>query len=165
MKIKPYLDKLNESQEFKKFASENPDAYFSAGFFVLDFQEKSNIHQIDYYMPKIKKIMTFTLDGEIEMKKQDALKEGVIPGKIEGDIKLDLDVLKGVVEDEMKNRNITHQLHKIIAVLHNLEGEKVWNLNCITSDMGIIKVHVDDKDKSVLKFEPINLFDAIKKIQ
>jgi len=164
MKIQPYLDKLNASSEFKKFTSENPDAYFSAGFFVLDFQDKKNIHQIDYYLPNEKKIMTFTLDEEIVMKKQELSNES-IPEKVEGDINLDLDILKGVVEDEMKNQNITHKLHKIIAIIHNVDGSKIWNLNCITSDMGVIKIHVDDKDKSVLKFEPINLFDAVKKIQ
>ena len=163
MKIKPYLDKLSNSVQFKDFISKNPEAYFSAGFFVLDFSEKKNIHQIDYYLPKEKKFMTFTLDGEIEMKKQD-MRDKKVPKQIEGDITLDLDVLKGIVEDEMKNQGITHKLHKIIAVIHSPEGKRIWNLNCITSDMGIIKVHVDDSDKSILKFEPVNLFDVIKKI-
>ena len=163
MKIKPYLDKMNESGEFKKFISDNPDAYFSAGFFVLDFVDKHDIHQIDYYMPNEKKIMTITLDNEFKMKKQ-ALSNESIPKEVEGDINLDLDILKLLVEDEMKNQNITHKLHKIIAILHNLDGKKTWDLNCITSDMGIIKVHVNDTDKSILKFEPVSLFDVVKKV-
>ena len=53
---------------------------------------------------------------------------------------------------------------KIIAVLQNLDGKLIWNLNCITTDMGVIKVHVDDQSHSVLKFEKINLFDVVKKL-
>tara|TARA_Y100000310_G_scaffold39747_3_gene37296 strand:+ start:14321 stop:14815 length:495 start_codon:yes stop_codon:yes gene_type:complete len=164
MKIQPYLDKLNQSSQFQKFKQENPDAYFSAGFFVLDFVEKKNLHQIDYFLPKENKMMTFMLDQEVEMKKSEAANKK-IPGKIGGEINLDLDVLKGLVEDEMKNHTVTHKLHKIIAVVQNLNGKLIWNLNCITSDMGVVKMHVDDADKSVLKFEPVNLFDVVKKLK
>lgn len=164
MKIQPYLDKLNSSNKFKEFISKNPDAYFSAGFFMIDLAEGNNLHQIDYYLPKEKKIVTFMLDKDIEMKKDD-LQNDSVPKGIEGNIEIDLDVLKGIVEDEMKNHTVTTKLIKIIAVIQNIEGKKVWNLNCLTSDMGIIKVHVDDSDHSVLKFENVNLFDAVKKLK
>jgi hypothetical protein len=31
--------------------------------------------------------------------------------------------------------------------------------------MGVVKMHVADADKSVLKFEPVNLFDVVKKLK
>ena len=164
MKIQPYLKKLGKDEKFKNFIEKNPDSYFSAGFFVLDFEEKKNMHQVDYYLPKEKKMMTFTLDGKVEMKKSE-LHNDLIPGKIDGKINLDLDTLKGIVEDEMKNHTVTHKLHKIIAVVQNLDGKLIWNLNCITSDMGVVKVHVDDQTHSILKFEPVNLFDIVKKLK
>jgi hypothetical protein len=164
MKIQPYIDKLNSSKEFKLFQTKNPKAYFAAGFFVLDFETKKNLHQIDYYDPKSKKMITFTLDGEeIELKPGDAANQN-IPKKITADINLDLDILKGLVQDEMKNQMVTTKLQKIIAIIQNLNGKLIWNLNCITTDMGIIKVHVDDDSHSILKFEKINLFDVIKKL-
>ena len=163
MKIQPYLEKLEGSKPFKDFQNKNPNAYFSAGFFVLDFQSKNNIHQIDYFIPKTKKIATFMLDSKVEMKLGEASNE-TTPKKIDGDIKLDLDILKGIVEDEMKNNMVTTKLQKIIAILQNLDGKLVWNLNCITTDMGVIKVHVDDQSHSVLKFEKINLFDIVKRL-
>ncbi len=165
MKIKPYIDKLNKSKEFKLFIEKNPNAYFSAGFFVLDFQENKNIHQIDYYIPNQKKMATFELDKGVEMKISEMTNENIIPAKIDSKTKLDLDVLKGIVEDEMKNHTVTHKLHKIIVILQKLDGNIIWNLNCITSDMGVIKMHIDDETHSVLKFETINLFDVVKKVQ
>ncbi len=164
MKIQPYFEKLNESKKFQNFKSKNPKAFFSAGFFVLDFVEKKNLHQLDYYLPEEKKMTTFMLDGNVEMKKSEISGKGT-PKEIQGDIKLDLDILKGIVEDEMKNHTITHKLHKIVAIIQNLNGKLIWNLNCITSDMGIIKVHIDDATHSVLKFEPLNLFDIVKKLK
>lgn len=164
MKIQPYLDKLNNSKEFIDFKNKNPDAYFSACFFVLDYETKKNMHQIDYYMPGKKKMATFFLDTEkIEVKEGD-LNNKSTPNKIEHKINLDLDILKGLVEDEMKNHTVTTKLQKIIAVLQNVDGKLVWNLNCITTDMGIIKIHIDDESHSVLKFDKVNLFDAIKKL-
>jgi len=164
MKIQPYIEKLNNSKKFSEFKSSFPESYFSAGFFVIDFENKKNMHQIDYYNPKNKKMTTFELDGEEIVAKESAQPMPKTPEKINEEINLDLDILKGIVEDEMKNHTITHKLHKIIAVIQNNEGELVWNLNCITSDMGVVKVHILDKNHSVLKFETVNLFDIVKKI-
>jgi len=164
MKIKPYIDKLNSSKEFNDFMKENPNAYFSAGFFVIDLESEKNIHQIDYYIPETKKMMTFILDSDnVELKSGEA-SNNKTPKKIAGEINIDLDILKGIVEDEMKNNMVTKKIQKIIAVLQNLDGRVIWNLNCITTDMGIIKVHISDEDHSVLKFDKVNIFDVIKKI-
>ena len=107
---------------------------------------------------------TFELDKGVDVKISETTNKDVVPVKIEGKTKLDLDLLKGIVEDEMKNRTVTHKLQKIIAILQNLDGKLIWNLNCITSDMGVIKVHIDDETHSVLKFETINLFDIVRKL-
>ena len=55
MKIKPYIEKLNSSGEYKKFVDKYKDAYLAAGFFIIDFEQGNNIHQIDYYIPSEKK--------------------------------------------------------------------------------------------------------------
>lgn len=163
MKIQPYIDKLNNSKVFTEFKSKHPNSYLSAGFFVLDYENNSNVHQIDYFNPENKKIITFTLDKEVEMKESETVNENM-PKKVDGKINLDLDILKGLIEDEMKNQTITTKIQKIIAVIQNLEGKKIWNINCITTDMGLIKVHIDDQTHSILKFEKINLFDMVRKL-
>ena len=121
------------------------------------------MHQIDYYVPGNKKIQTFILDSKEVISKESETLNKIVPKKIDQNISLDLDVLKGLVEDEMKNHTITTKLQKIIAIIQNVEGKLVWNLNCITTDMGIIKVHISDRDHSILKFDKINLYDVMKK--
>lgn len=164
MKIQPYIEKLNTSKEFNDFKTKNPKSYFSAGFFVLDFESNNHLHQIDYFNPENKKMFTFMLDGEKVQIKEGEPSSKNFPNVIDKEINLDLDILKRLVEDEMKNHMVTHRLHKIIAILQNVDGKLIWNLNCITSDMGVVKMHISDENHSVLKFESVNLFDVVKKL-
>lgn len=163
MKIKPYVNKLHGSKEFKDFSRKHSDAFVIAGFFILDLENKKNIHQIDYYVPSTKKVAAFTLDGGVNMQML-SLMNSKVPGKLDIATNVDLDSLHGIVEDEMKNRSITDEVKKIIAVLQNVDGKKVWNLNCVLSGMGILRAHIDDDSKTVLKMEKASLLDYIKRV-
>ena len=164
MKFEHYLKRVEESPEFKKFKEEHAKSYLCAGFFVLDFEAGKHMHQIDFLVPKSKKIATFSLGDGVKMHLSDKVKTKIKLEKLEPETKTDIDALKGIVEDEMHNRSITQEIKKIIAVLQNQEGKKIWKLNCITSDMGIIKVHLDDETSSILEMEKASLFDFIKTI-
>ncbi|MBM3234323.1 hypothetical protein FJZ19_04500 [Candidatus Pacearchaeota archaeon] len=164
MKFSHYLKRVEDSGEFKKFQQEHKKAYLCAGFFVLDFEQGKNMHQIDFLIPKSKKIATFMIDEGIKLNFSPQLKAKMKLEKIEGEVKTDLDALKGIVIDEMHNRTITQEIKKIIAVLQNDNGKKVWKLNCITADMGIIRAHIDDETSSILEMEKASLFDFIKMI-
>jgi hypothetical protein len=167
MKFEHYLKRVEESPEFKKFREEHKKAYLCAGFFVLDFENKKDIHQIDFLIPGKKKIATFTLQDGVQLKISEPMKK--TKNKLEKlelkeETKTDIDALKGIVHDEMMNRTVTGEIKKIIAVLQNKDDRKIWNLNCITGDMGILKVHIDDHSSSVLEFEKASLFDFMKMI-
>jgi len=164
MKIQPYVEKLNGSSECKSFLEKNPDAYVVAGFFILDFEGGENIHQIDYYVPKEKKVAAFNLDGKINVQMMKMLNTKKVPEKLDIKTKVDLDALQGILEDEMKNRGISEEIKKIIAVLQTVKGKKIWNLNCVLSGMEILRAHVEDKSKTVLKMERVSLVDIMKHI-
>ena len=164
MKIGPYVEKLNGSGEYKKFTEEHPDAFMVAGFFVLDLEEGRNLHQIDYYVPGKNKIAAFTLDKEIKVQLLDMMDSKKVPEKLEVPTNIDLDALKGILQDEMKNRGMTEDIKKIIAVLQTLDGKRIWNLNCVLSGMEILKAHVEDSSKSVLKMEKASLMDLMKQV-
>ena len=51
MKIQPYVNKMNNSPEYKQFIKQNSDAFLAAGFFIIDYEYGNNIHQIDLYVP------------------------------------------------------------------------------------------------------------------
>ncbi len=163
MKIQPYIDKLSSSKEYKNFQKKYPDAYLIAGFFVLDLEQGMNIHQIDYYIPSQKKIAAFTLDGGVSVQVLDTM-NSKIPEPLNIKTNVDLDALEGILHDEMKNRNMTEDIKKIIAVLQNIGGKKIWNLNCILSGMEILKTHVEDESQTVLKMERTSMLELIKKV-
>jgi len=163
MKIQPYVEKLNSSEEYKKFQGKYKDAFLVAGFFVLDFETGKNLHQIDYYIPGEKKVAAFTLDDKVVIQILDTINEKV-PEKLDIQTNIDLDALKGILEDEMKNRNITEDIKKIIAVIQTIEGKKIWVLNCVLSGMEILKAHIEDESQTVLKMEKASVMDYVKKV-
>jgi hypothetical protein len=165
MKIKPYIERLNNSKEYKKFQKKYSDAFMMAGFFILDFESGKNSHQIDYYVPSEKKVAAFSLDKGVSLQMLDTAKMGAkAPEQLDIQANIDLDALHGILEDEMKNRSITDEIKKIIAIVQTVDGKKIWNLNCVLSGMGILKAHVDDDSQTVLKMEKISLSDIMKKI-
>lgn len=163
MKIKPYVDKLSNSKEYKQFSEQYKDAFLVAGFFVIDFESDRKIHQIDYYIPSKKKIAAFTLDDKLNLQILDAVNKST-PEKLDIQTKIDLEALKGILEDEMKNRGITEDIKKMIVILQTIKGQKVWNVNCVLSGMDILKAHVDDDSKTVLRMDKSSIMDYVKKM-
>ena len=164
MKIQPYVQKLETSEIYKKFRKDNNESFLVAGFFVLDYESGVNIHQIDYYVPSKKQVAAFNLDGEVEVRLLDMMSKEKVPEKLDLKTKVDLDALKGILEDEMKNRNITETIKKCVAVIQVVDGKKLWILNCVLSGMEILKAHVDDDSRTVLKMERASMLDYIKKM-
>lgn len=164
MKIRPYIQKLEESEIFKNFMKEHAESFLVAGFFVLDYETGMNIHQIDYYVPGKKQVAAFNLDGEVQVRLLDMIHKEKKPEKLDIRTNIDLDALKGILEDEMKNRNITESVKKCVAVIQMVDGKKLWVLNCVLSGMEILKAHVDDDSKTVLKMEKASMLDYIKKM-
>lgn len=164
MKIKPYVDRLNSSKTYHEFQKKYGDAFMIAGFFIIDMETQNNLHQIDYYVPKEKKIAAFTVDNGVTMQMLNMMNNKLVPERLDIITNIDLDALPGILGDEMKNRNITEEIKKIIAIVQTIDGKKIWNLNCVLSGMGILKAHVDDESKTVLKMEKSSIMDYLKKV-
>lgn len=164
MKIKPYVDKLSKSKEFSEFKKKYSDSYLIAGFFVLDFEGGANMHQIDYYIPSIKKVAAFTLDKGVTLQILDPVNSSKAPNELNLNTKIDLDALEGILHDEMRNRNMSEDIRKIIAVIQNVDGKNIWNLSCVLTGMEILKSHIDDNSKTILKIEKMSMVDLIKKL-
>ena len=164
MKIKPYFDKLQKAKEYKQFSLENPDSFMVAGFFVIDFESGSNIHQIDFYVPSKKKVAAFTLDNGVQVQMMKTLPSKKKPEKLDLNVKIDLEALAGIIRDEMHNRGISEDIKKMIAVLQTIDGKKIWNINCVLTGMELLRSKIEDESKSVLKIEKSSLMDIMKKI-
>ncbi|OIO81350.1 hypothetical protein AUJ84_01405 [Candidatus Pacearchaeota archaeon CG1_02_32_132] len=164
MKIQPFVEKLQGTKTYEEFQQKYKGAFLIAGFFVLDYESGQNISQIDYYIPKEKKVAAFNISQEsVNFKVLEMLNEK-IPEKLDIKTNVDLDALRGILEDEMKNRSISDEIKKIIAVIQTIEGRKVWTINCVLSGMEILKAHVDDESKTVLSMERASVVEFLKKI-
>ncbi len=163
MKIQPVIEKLNASKTYKEFEQKHKDSFLIAGFFVLDLEAGNNISQIDYYIPSQKKVAAFNLGKEIDMKVLEMVTNKT-PEKLDSKTNIDLEEIKGILEDGMKNRSITEEIKKIIAIIQTIEGKKIWNINCVLSGMEILKAHIEDSSKTILMMERASVMDFIKKI-
>ena len=164
MKLKPYIDKLQGSKEYKQFRSKYPEAYMTAGFFILDLETGRNVHQLDFYVPKERKIAAFTLDKGVVFQMLNLVDMKMIPEKLDLSKSIDLDTLRGILTDEMRNRGMSEDIKKIIAVIQNIKGKKIWNLNCVLSGMELLNSHVEDDTSTVLRIEKSSMMDLMKKI-
>ncbi len=164
MKIQPFIEKLNSSEEYKEFKKKYSDAFLAAGFFVMDLEAKTNISQIDYYIPSEKKFAAFTLGNKkFNVQIIKSLTEKA-PEKMEIETKIDLEEIPGILEDEMKNRSITEDIKKIIAVVQNVKGKKIWNINSVLSGMDILRAHIEDTSETILKMEKTSFVEIMKKM-
>ncbi|HIG51842.1 hypothetical protein CXT76_02500 [Candidatus Parvarchaeota archaeon] len=161
MKIQPYVEKLEASEKYKEFKEKYKDSFLVAGFFIIDLETKQNIHQIDYYLPSENKVAAFTLDGEVNLQILNTMGKKV-PETLDLKTNVDLDALQGILEDGMKNRNMTEKIKKMIAVIQTMEGKKVWVMNCVLSGLEILKANIDDETQNILKMEKSSILDYVK---
>lgn len=162
MKLSHFVKRVEKSKEFRDFKKKHHSAYLCAGFFVLDRESGKNQEQIDFFLPNMK-VATFMLESPIKYKISDTTMKKKID-ELKGDTKIDLEQIEGIVHDEMENRTITEGIKKIIAVIQNVEGKKVWILNCILSGLNLLKVHIEDDTGNLLTFEKTNVMDFMRRM-
>jgi hypothetical protein len=170
MKIKDLVIELEEKDSYKKFKEENPNSYFMAGFLILNLEENSEIIQLDYFIPSNKKIAAFEFpfgepkihdeiisvkDGKTVGKEIPKIKEQAL------DIKVDIDDLKSICKETIKENNSSIVPTKIISILK----ENVWNLTCMDNMMGIVRIKINALTGEVVDFNKGSLMDfmGIKK--
>jgi hypothetical protein len=173
MNFKETLQKIEESQAYTKFKEQNPNAELCAGFFILDFLESNDTKQsIDYKTEE--NIFTFDINkhNEIFMKQDRLLDESTRPKlkKINPEIKVEVDELKGIAGTNALDNGISAKIHKIIAVLQNYNGsitndedKIVWNLTCMLDGLIILNIIIDADTGKILKFNRKSMMDMIKK--
>lgn len=152
------LAAVQESKEYKEFKKKNKGAILFSAFFTLNPEFELETQQIDYFIPKIKKIRTFFVnaDGTINSK-QDELQEK--KGKIE---ELDTNVKDiGFIITEIK-KQITDKPNKIILILQHHKDKEIWNVTCILESFKILNLHFDAFAGKTLLKEERNIFDFMQ---
>jgi hypothetical protein len=157
------LEKLESSDEFKKFKKENKDSYLCSGFFIIDLESKTpeNKYHFDFYVPSNKKTFSFELeDGvkliELERNDGNVLKEILMKNVF------DFDEIKEIILNEMASKKITNKIQKMIFSLQNNDGKDVLFGTIFISGLAILRINFDVAGKKITDFEKTSLFDMIK---
>lgn len=165
MNLEFFREKLESSEVYKKFIEENPEAYLCSAFFIVDFSgEEKNQYHLDFYDSSKEKWFSFSVDEEIkEIPVNKISEESSKPFKLVGDSNLNFDEVKILIQDKMSQEGIKPVLKKLIMVIQNIDGRDYFVITAFISMLGLLKVHIDCKDKKITLFEKKNFFEMLKK--
>jgi hypothetical protein len=164
MQLQYYVEKLEQSEQYKKFMQEHPKAYLFAGFFVLDLQIQREEQKLDFFDPESNTPFSFNLIKEFEIK-SSPIADQTIPQEIPHESEMNITEIQGILEEKMVQEKTAGKLTKIIAVMQKHEGEIIWNVNSVLSTFDILKVYIVDKTKEITKFEVKGLMDFVKAVK
>ena len=163
MNLQFYLEKLQSSDEFKKFAKENPNAYLCSGFFIVDktnVKNPDNKAHLDFYAPKEGKAFSFDVKEEIKLIPLEKYKN--TPKKISSGCEFNFEDMEKMILDEIDKKNIKTKIQKIIFSLQNLKGKDFLIGAIFISSLGILKVEINISKKKITKFEKKSLLDMFR---
>lgn len=132
--------KLISNNKFKSWKDKNKDAYLSSVFLLKD-QKISSGWQFDYYLPKKKKMTTFTVDKTIKFTKDQKI--FTTAEKIDEidlkDVKFSFDEVVKLVMPKYKDKKFV----KEIVIIQSLNSQLLWNISLVTSEFNLINIKVD----------------------
>lgn len=165
MNLQFYLEKLENSEEYKKFIRENSDAFFCSGFFTIDETGKEKDQQhLDYFIPSSNKMFSFQLGENINLAPIENFGKDFTPSPLKN-IVLDFDRIKEIVLEEMEKNKIKNKIKKILLSLQN-KGEKNFLIGTIfISGLGLLKIKIDLNENKIIEFEKKSFFDMMKIIK
>jgi hypothetical protein len=157
------LEKLENSDEFKKFKKENEGAYLCSGFFIVDLAEKNpeNKYHLDFYIPSSKKTFSFELEEGVKLVPLERLDE-VILEEVSLKKDFDLDKIKEMILREMEFKHINNKIQKLIFSLQSKNGKDVLIGTIFLSGLGLLSLNFDINENTISDFEKKSLFDMMK---
>ena len=123
MELKQAIKKLEQSKEFKDLNEKNKDIYFSYALIMIENHNESP-WQLGFYHKSTDKIITFIVEDEIKMEKEEEVFK-----KPEMEVKpLDIEKAKiphneilEIAQKFQKKQYPKELVSKTIAILQNLE--------------------------------------------
>ena len=165
MNLQFFLEKLHNSENFKEFMKENPDAFLCSGFFIIDKTGKEgNKQHFDYYIPSVKKMFSFKMEPEIE-KVPIEMFDNKIPEKILVNYDFDFQDIEKKIVREIEKKGIKTEIQKILLSLQKLKEKDFLVGTVFISALGMIKINISLPDKEIVKFEKKSFFDMLKIIK
>ncbi len=166
MKISEIIKSVEASKEYNEFKKDNKDAFLLSLFFIVSPKFEIEIEQVNYFLPKNNKVMSFILNNYGIQTKLDELynKQSHLEktnNELDTRIKVDLEEMKSVIDEKASNKK-NGDLTKTILVFQELNGKPCWNLTFMFSGLKLLNVIIDAKTGKIDKEEVTNLADMMK---
>ncbi|MBI3034788.1 hypothetical protein HYY71_00550 [Candidatus Woesearchaeota archaeon] len=154
MDLKPALEKLEESPDFRKWHKKNKNTYFSYAFKIP--QEMPDEWQVGFYEAKKDKITTFVIAGDaIKIRPEEEIfkKDGMKVNEIQLDkIKITFDNAIAKSEEFQQKNFPKDKSIKTIAILQNIpEFGNMWNITYVTEAFNTLNMKIDASNGKVLE--------------
>lgn len=163
MNLQFYFEKLKESDSYKEFISENPEAYFSGAFFIYDkaTQGKGDEQNIDFYIPEKKELVSFCLSNNCQKNPIEMIDKNYIPEKISDSIDFEFVKIEELLLKEMEKNNFGGDVHKFLFSLQNLEGKNYILGSMFLPRLALVKFKIDLDEMKIIDFEKKSFFELM----
>ncbi|MEA3248246.1 MAG: hypothetical protein U9Q73_00915 [Nanoarchaeota archaeon] len=166
MKISELIKELEETETYKKFKEKSPQAFFAAGFFIINTKTKTEEIQLDFFLPEQKRACPNQSKSQISegkiaafeypFKEPKIFDEKIRPMQPQTtEIKIDLENLEPVCKKIIKKNNSSIIPTKIIAILKDNQ----WNLTGMDNMLGIVRIKLDAMTGEQIEFSKGSLMD------
>lgn len=164
MNFQFYLEKLQESDDFKEFIKENSEAYLCSGFFTIDKKGNDNKQHFDFYVPNLKKAFSFQFSNELKKVFLEVPYPSP-PEKISLECDFDFSYVEDMINERMEKEKIKNEVQKILLSLQCLNGKEILIGTVFISMMGLIKVNIDVRKNEIELFEKKSIFDMMRVVK
>ncbi len=163
MNFQFFIEKLFDSEEFRKFKKENPESYPVGGFFSFDIENagKDNKYSLDYFIPEHKKLVSFKLEKVVEMF-PITIQENQNFEKIGANYNFDFKEFEELIKKKMEENKINAKIQKILYSLQSLEGKDYLVGTVFISGFGLIQTNIEISKKEITRFEKKSFMDFLK---
>ena len=161
MNFQFYIEKLKNSEIFKKFINDNKEAFPCSGFFVVDKQGQDNKQHIDFFIPKENKMISFQLENKCSLVPLE-IQEGFKPERISLKHDFEFNAVEKIIQAKMANKGIKNSIQKFLFSLQHKGARDFLVGTVFISNFGLLKVNIDLTDMEIIHFEKKSFFDMLK---
>lgn len=156
-----YIEKLKDSENFKKFIKERPKAYFCSAFLIIDKSGKENKAHLDYYDPSKEELFGFEMENKANKVQVDTFGQKDFI-KLSDKIDFNFEEIEELLEKERQKKELKQKIQKILLSFQRLNDKNYLVGTIFVTKMGMVKFQIDLDSKKVLQFEKKSFFDIMK---
>ena len=160
MNFQFYVEKLKESDDFKKFTKEKKEAFPCSCFFLIDKEEAKDKQHFDYFIKSSNKMFSFQLENNAELTPVD-VKDQKVPVKISLEHDFDFKDIEKMIEKRMEEEKIDKKIQKILLSLQNVDGRDYFIGTVFITQFGLINLTIDIEKMEMKDFKKRTFFDMM----